>query len=444
MNRVLVGLFLTWVAACSAPEPPEPAAANPPNIVLIISDDHGYGDFGFMGSTVAKTPNIDRLAQGGTVFPVAYNTGSTCRPSLSSLVTGLDPTQWQATSEAYEQRHPGPKGKLPILAFETLPRLLRGQGYAALQTGKFWLGTYAQAGFSDGLKTLHADSRWSKLSAGGKASLAVGRTTLAPVTEFIDAHVDQPFFIWFAPMLPHVPFDAPQHYRDRYADAGLSAHELGYFANVSRLDDSVGALVSHLEAAGVRERTLIVFLADNGWEAEKRDEGEVFAGGDKGKASIFELGWRTPLIFNWPAVIAAGETRSSLASTLDLFPTLLDYAQVAAPPEKPGRSLRPVLEGAAPDIRTTLFGSDQGYRVRDAAIHRRRGKPGEPAFFARTKHWRYIWRTESDSDALYDMRVDPREEHNLAEAHPEKVQRLREEIEAWHAGVQQPAKIGDR
>ncbi|MBW2266927.1 MAG: sulfatase-like hydrolase/transferase [Deltaproteobacteria bacterium] len=430
---------MLWVAACGSPQSDGAAVAERPNIVLIISDDHGYGDFGFMGSEVAKTPNIDRLAREGSTFPVTYNTGSLCRPSLISLLTGLDPKQWEVSTAEFARSGPRSRGKQAIRHFATLPRVLGKHGYATFQAGKLWEGNYEMAGFGDGLKTRHATGlRDTGAWAGGDESLAVGRTTLAPVTDFIDAHVGEPFFVWFAPMLPHTPHDAPKHYEDRYADLGLSGRERRYFANVSRLDDAVGALIAHLERRGLRERTLVVFLADNGWEPERRDDEQVWVGGAKGKASMFELGWRTPLVFNWPNAIPAGEVKPSLVSTLDLFPTLLDYAGAAPLPDRPGRSLRPVLDGGDPDIRTALYGSDRGIRPRERAQHGPPSAPRAPAFFARSARWHYIWTSETGDDALYDILEDPDEEENVATAHPEQVQRFRTEIEAWHEAVQEP------
>jgi uncharacterized sulfatase len=432
-------LVMLCFVACDTAAPETATVFAQPNIVLMISDDQGYRDFGFMGSPVAQTPNIDRLASEGSYFPVAYNTASLCRPSLISLLTGLYPQQWEVTTKVFERRNPGPVGRSPVGAFDTLPRVLSSYGYATFQAGKFWEGTYKLAGFTNGLKTKHfADLRDSDAWAGGEESLAVGRTTLAPVTDFIDAHVDQPFFIWFAPMLPHTPHDAPKRYEDLYSDLGLSGNERRYFANVTRLDDAVGELIAHLERRGLRERTLVVFLADNGWENEQRDDDQVWVGGDRGKASMFELGWRTPLIFNWPGTIAAGAVKPSLVSTIDLFPTLLDFAGAAPLSNRMGRSLRPVLDGGDPNIRAVLYGSDRGIRPREERTPGAPRKLKAPAFFARTTRWHYIWNSESGSDALYDILGDPGEERNVAASHPEQVQRFRDELEAWNETVQEP------
>ena len=119
-----------------------------------------------------------------------------------------------------------------------------------------------------------------------------------PIFDFIDSHTMERFFVWFAPMLPHTPFDAPESLRRRYAALGLPDDAAGYYANVERLDGVVGELVAHLETRGIRQDTLIVYLADNGYEPELEEPNGprpgLWKGGLRGKASMYELGWRTP------------------------------------------------------------------------------------------------------------------------------------------------------
>lgn len=226
--------------------------SRPPNLVLVIGDDHGYPDSGFMGSPSVRTPNLDRLAQEGTVFRNGYATASICRPMLRSLLTGLHPVQWQARVERLERdgvrRSPGEW----IAEFSTLPRQLAQRGYASFQGGKFWEGTYALAGFDAGMQ-LHGDGVFD--SGDGTP---LGRETLDPVLRFLDAHADRPFFVWFAPMLPHLPHDAPEEFQRPYRGAGLSASAIAYYASVTRLDAVVGALRAELERRELLDDTLLV------------------------------------------------------------------------------------------------------------------------------------------------------------------------------------------
>lgn len=312
MNRA-AGLCVLLAVGCGLGPGCEPPQAlprgGPPNLILILSDDHAFDDYGFMGSKIARTPHIDELAAGGSVFPLTYNTASICRPSQLSLLTGLDPLQWGAMQGFFDAQTKKSRETDRVSRFTTLPRTLGFNDYKSLQAGKLWEGTFEAAGFDAGQK-IESKSGIRELSAwsGGPESHAIGRTTMAPVHEFIDAHLNEPFFVWFAPLLPHVPLDAPARYTDHYEASGLPEDARGYYANIERLDDVIGELVDHLERRGIRDNTLIVFLADNGWEVEE-DESRApgtWAGGVRGKASMYELGWRTPLIFNWPGTIPAG------------------------------------------------------------------------------------------------------------------------------------------
>src|SRR5262245_42985309 len=176
-----------------------PAAApavKKPNVVLIVGDDMGWTDFGFMGHGVVKTPNLDKLARQGAVFPAGYVPTSLCRASLATLLTGQfghqhliccnDPPRGVDRSAM----HPFIK-KAPAL-----PRLLGRAGYVSLQTGKFWEGHYKNAGFSHGMTTKGRH---------GDAGLVIGRKTMKPIFDFIDKAGKKPFFLWYAPMMPHEP-----------------------------------------------------------------------------------------------------------------------------------------------------------------------------------------------------------------------------------------------
>ena len=141
-------VLLAAIVAVACGEPP----VDRPNIVLIIGDDHGYPDAGFMGSEIVKTPHLDRLAAGGTVFTTAWNTASTCRPSLLTLLTGLQPLQVDLWMQANRRVPLAFSAGEEIRQIETLPSLLARRGYRSFQAGKHWEGTFAQAGFTGGTK----------------------------------------------------------------------------------------------------------------------------------------------------------------------------------------------------------------------------------------------------------------------------------------------------
>lgn len=433
-------LGLLAFGGCAA----EPEGEVAPNLVVIIADDHGYPDFGFTGSRFARTPELDRLAAGGTVFRTAYAAASVCAPSLRAMLTGLELDQWhQGLSELAERgvvRAPGAR----IQDFGTLPRWLAERGYSSMQAGKFWRDSFALAGFSDGTKSANPGDPPFVRRAGGSAGLAVGRQTMQPVYDFIDAHSDGPFLLWFAPELPHAPFDAPERFRKAYSDLDLSPATRAYYANISRLDEAVGGLLRHLERRGLRRRTLVVFCSDNGWHDDP-DGPYSLRGGPKGKFSMYELGFRTPLVFSWPGVVPDGAVRDDLVSLLDLAPTLLAFAGVdPLPPQLLGRNLVPALLEAEPVGRERLYG-----HMRSVALHHAtRPSPGQErprkgeASFLRGRRWHYVWYPGPGDDLLFDLRVDPMEDHNLVSDHPEVVARFRRDIAAWRRSLREEAPSG--
>ncbi|NRA02814.1 MAG: sulfatase-like hydrolase/transferase [Myxococcales bacterium] len=394
-----------------------------PNIILLIGDDHGYPYYGLTGSEIVQTPNLDRLAEEGVTFTHAFNTASTCRPSLMSLLTGLYPGQWNLTISNLRDQGISRVPFMEIVDFETLPGLLRQKGYVSFQGGKYWEGTYASGGFTHGMKS-RVPGRPGldvALRNAGGLSLSLGRTTMQPLWNFLDEFGGQtPFFVWFAPMLPHTPFDAGAAYLQRYDGLELSAQSKAYYANITRFDDLVGSIVDYLERHGLRENTLLVYLSDNGWDQDP-DARHGPTGGPRGKWSMYELGFRTPLIFSWPGQLPRGVRNDLPISTVDVVPTLLDFADVALPSDRRGRSLKPVLNGHARKPRKPVI------MVGDHSSSRSK----KTAFALRNDSWHFIWRESGKQ--LFAIDRDPHEQVDLAEAHPELVLQFRLEILRWIA-----------
>ena len=409
----------TLLTACAGDSSP-PADA-PPNIVLIVGDDHGYPYSGFMGNTIVKTPNLDRLASAGVVFTSAYATAPVCEPSLRSLLTGWPPFSRDATRLF-------PAG---LNRAETLPGLLGRRGYASFQAGKLWLPDYASAGFTEGTKAEPLEGEAMDRFMGGMSGLAVGRTTMKPVLDFVDRHQGTPFFIFFAPMLPHRPWDAPPQLLARYRGlAGeLGADTLSYYANISRLDDAVGELVAHLDRTGLRRRTLIVYCSDNGFQQEPH---QPFAPATAhAKGGMGELGFRTPLVFNWPGRIPAGVVRHDVVSLLDLFPTLLAYAGVEEPTKRPGIDLRQALETATTVPRTALVGSVMQIRPPNPTAS---DGPTARAYFVRSTKWHYVQYPDHQIEQLFAADSGPAA-RDVAAARPNVVRKLRARIDRWKLEV---------
>ena len=245
--------------------------AAPPNILLIIADDQGYGDFGFMGNPLVRTPHIDDLASRSARFVNGYVPNSLCRPSLATLLTGLYPHQsgvyfnrpYFDLPHTLENRH---RASYLVRRVATLPRLLSRAGYRTLQTGKHWEGDFANAGFDEGMTLarphpVEKDPAFAELGmksghGNGDAGLTIGRQTLQPIYDFVDqASADgKPFFVWYAPFLPHLPHNPPRRHLDAYAeDPRLPAHLAPYYASISWLDETVGELLGALRQRGSAE-----------------------------------------------------------------------------------------------------------------------------------------------------------------------------------------------
>lgn len=427
---VSAAAWLGVVLACAAGDAPAP----PPNIVLLIADDLGHPDYGFMGSEWAETPTLDSLAREGMLFRYGFNTSSVCRPSLRTLLTGLQPLQianYQLLGRREGKPQPQPER---LRGLGTLPRALAERGYVSFQAGKYWEADYALAGFTDGMQRPGDDP-----VEGGAGRLFARDGSLAPVAEFLDAHRGRPFFLWFAPMLPHWPHDADARFRARYEGRGLAETAVGYYANVTRFDAAVASLLELLEERGLREDTLLVFLADNGWDQPSdADLTARFPDGTRGKGTMHEIGWRTPLIFSWPGRLSGGRVSDALVSTVDLFPTLLELAGAELPPGRSGYSLVPTLEGGAPPKRKRVIGEQRASRVEPGSDA---GPRQHQAFLLRSREWWYIWFRDRGVEELYAVSSDSRAESNVAAQHPDVLLRYQRAVGVWEARMRKSAAL---
>ncbi len=433
---IAVAIFLARPNSALAQEDArtQQSANSPPNIVFIIADDMDYEHFGFMGSQTAKTPAIDRLAESGFTFSTAHLPMSRCHPTLASFLSGRYPHQ----SGIYYNY-----GTAKLSPENSLPNQLKAAGYATFVTGKYWEGDPREMGFTHGL---------------GKDTTLV-RQGQDSVNAFLDeVGGKQPFLLWWAPLLPHTPHNPSeerlalfprseipipewltgrrQQYRNR---------EQKSLAMETWLDDGVADLMSQLETRGLRENTLVVFLVDNGW-----------CNGLISKGSPFEKGVRTPVIFNWPGTVAQG-TSDELISTLDVFPTMLEFAGLTPAEDLPGRSLSPVVRSESEadyTFRQELFGA-----IYPAFVTEGDERPERDvyALYVRTQEWKYILyvqdvvqernrdyfriqsiltdyptRAAGDED-LYRLTDDPHELNNLAtkQENAEQLKQFRAQVLRW-------------
>jgi arylsulfatase A len=440
-------------------------AAERPNIVLIISDDQAWSDFGFMGHPHVETPHLDRLAEQSARYINGYTPSSVCRPSLATLLTGLYPHQHgihfnhpppghaalSRMTEADYYRHRREGEKL-IESVDTLPRVLAKHGYRSLQTGKHWEGHYRRAGFTHGM-TLSKPSDepaygnkqlpdGSLVAHGnGDAGLNIGRTTMQPIDDFLDDHGDEPFLLWYAPFLPHEPHDAPERLLRLYEQkAGVPRHFRPYYAACTWFDETVGALIRSIESRGLAENTIFVFVIDNGWEpsTEPHRRFPGYAEDPRSKRSPFELGVRTPILIRWDGRVRPA-THEAPCNTVDILPTLL-YAVGLGEHAKdlPGVDLWPSATGREPPPKRPVFGE---IYPGDATVL---SDPSRDIAYRwiREGDWKLIvphvregrvWRNYVTRPALFHVADDPREQHDLSgdPQHARRIEQMRKALDAW-------------
>ncbi|HWV58847.1 MAG TPA: sulfatase [Longimicrobiales bacterium] len=306
-----------------------------PNIVLILSDDHNWNDHGFMGNDVVQTPRLDALAAQSMVYTRAYNTASLCRPSIASLLTSLYPRENGITGNdppggSATQRDPAARAAMvEVFARHTnFVEMLRDAGYATFQTGKWWEGNPTERGFTAGMT--HGDP--TRGGRHGDDGLDIGRQGIQPVRDYIDSAGDRPFFLWYAPIMPHMPHNPPEQLlakyqallRDSPGGEFFIGRQAAYYAMIEWFDQTVGELLDYLEEKGLAENTVVIYLADNGWiSASEPGQG---ANDTRSKLSYYDAGYRTPLMIRWPGRVAPGRDTTSLASSLDVAPTVLRAA----------------------------------------------------------------------------------------------------------------------
>src|SRR5262245_51692104 len=303
-----------------------PTQAAPPNVLLIVGDDQGWTDYGFMGHEHIKTPHLDKLASEGLVFKRGYVPSSLCRASLATMITGHYPHQHKITSND----PPLPKGKNNAQAMKdegylklraemvsifekspTLPKMLEKEGFISLQVGKWWEGNACRCGgFTEGMT--HGDP--AKGGRHGDEGLKIGREGLQPVFDFLDkAKKDnKPFFVWYAPMMPHAPHTPPERLFNKYKDKTKSEFVAKYWAMCEWFDETVGDLLTKLEKNGQAENTLVIYLHDNGWIQDENSGNYA----PKSKRSQYDGGLRTPIIVKWPGHVKPGES-DKLAHSID-------------------------------------------------------------------------------------------------------------------------------
>lgn len=409
--------------------------ADRPNILLIVSDDQGYGDFATFGNEIVQTPTLDRLRAGGATLANFY-VSPVCAPTRASLLTG----RYNHRTGVWDTW----KGRENMRGSEvTLAELLREAGYETGHFGKWHLGENApmrpqDQGFEQSFRWIDVRSRFDPgVESNGEAIRMEGfldDLIFEKAIDFISEDREEPFFCYVASFLPH-DFPNGQQIPDEDVEPYLGATHLTRgdmesYAMITRMDRNIGRLLEALEQQGLSESTIVVFLSDNGPQQKHgMDKGEVSLRYNYGlrddKGSVYEGGVRLPCFIRWPNNIEAGLQISARTAAIDLLPTILDFADVQRPiaPKIDGLTLAPILLQQAPDaIDRILFRKFQRAAIPDLWTNSAAIGP----------RWKMV-----NGRELYDLVNDPGEKEDLAAKHPTELKSLQAAYRTWFEDVSQ-------
>lgn len=425
----LTGLLILGIASCRPQQGASGGDSRQPNIIVMLVDDAGYADFGFMGCEDLHTPNVDALAQNGVVFTDAHVSATVCGPSRAGLISGR-----------YQQRfgfecNPDDNYSGVALDEETIADALKEEGYVTAAFGKWHLGDGPEYrpnargfdyywGFLAGGRSYFPNSKQDQ--PGEVHSIRENDTFTEfegyltdvlgdKAVDFIDKNKDQPFFIYWAPNAPHTPMEATEADLARY-----KGHPRQLLAAMMwALDRAVGKITDKLNKEGLLDNTLIIFLSDNGGAHNNQSSNEPLKGF---KGNKYEGGMRVPFILHWPSRIEGGKVFDGLTSSLDIFPTSLAAAGApeSAFDQLDGVTLLPFLTGEKEgDPHEKLF-----WRKDQAAA-------------ARVGDYKLI-RVEQLGYRLYNLEENRAETENLTEAENEQLEFLKAQMEQWEDQLMAP------
>jgi choline-sulfatase len=402
-----------------------PAPKRRPNVIVFMTDDHGAWATGTYGCAEMVTPNVDALAKAGVKFTRAFACTPVCSPSRITYMTGRIPSthgvqDWLRPEDSF-----GPTAQRWLDGHLIYPELLAKAGYRCGMVGKWHMGEdeKAQRGFT----------YWATVPGGGgtfkdATFIKNGETKLMPgfkedaigdfALEFLgQQQPDTPFYLHIPFYAPHTPYDfqppadrqpyensplscfpdEPEHPQRNFSQRNLQRNQKakqGYSALITGMDRNIGRILQLLEQKGWRENTLVVFTADQGWNAGHH--GVWGKGNGTWPFNMYEESIRVPMLRSHPARLKAGRVIPEMVSSYDFFPTILDYLAVPAPPDpqRPGRSYLPLLEGKRVSWRDRLFFEYSNVRS------------------VRTGRYKLVLRTKEWKSELYDLETDPGERLN--------------------------------
>lgn len=444
MPKSIATVVLAGLSAAALFAQPEAARQDRPNVVLIITDDAGYGDLGSYGAPDIRTPNIDSLAQAGTRFTDFYANASTCTPTRAGLISGRYQQRYSLERPLSSARVDGAFG-LPATG-HSLPQLLARNGYATALVGKWHLGYQPEfspgahgfnyffglkAGYGDYYQHTDSDGR-PDLFENAEPVTATGYMTdliTARSLKFIADRAAQPFFLEVAYTAPHWPYQVPDHpsvaidnSRHVMTFDDTPGTRVDYAKMVERVDHGVGEILAALDQHGLSRNTIVIFTNDNGGEWLSRNAPLAHR-----KFTLWEGGIRVPAIVRWPGRVPAGHVTPQVGITMDLSASILAATGSPVPAEArlEGINLFPMLEGRTPVVERTLF-----WRVHTGGLNQRAVRSGDMKLLVDGTA-RYL---------LFDVRRDLGERDDLAAQQTTVVRRLHQQLLAWEQDVDSEAK----
>ncbi|GAB6167362.1 sulfatase [Thermostilla marina] len=433
------------------------AAERRPNVIFFLIDDMGWTDLSCMGSKLYETPHIDRLAAEGMRFTDAYAACTVCSPTRAAVMSGKYPARLHLTDWIAGHRRPNAKLLPPdwrmYLPLEetTLAEALKEAGYATAHIGKWHLGDPPYYPEHQGFDVNIGGDRYGQpasyfwpyankqrktpIEGGHEGEYLTDRLT-DEALRFIDAHAEEPFFIYFAHYAVHTPLQAKEeliaHYRQKL-DSGIDTGKQRcdvYAAMVHSVDESVGRIVADLDRRNLLDDTIIIFTSDNGGLTLPRLDGIPPTDNSPlraGKGSTYEGGVRVPAIIRWPKRVPKGSVSHEPIITTDYYPTILDLAGLPPKPEQhvDGLSIVPLFDGAETLPRDAIYWHYPHYHPGGAT----------PYSAVRARDWKLIEFFEDGHLELYNLKEDLREQHDLAAERPDLAKRLRAKLQAWRDSV---------
>ncbi len=433
-----------------------------PNIILVMTDDQGYGDVSAHGSPDVLTPFMDKLKSQGISLE-DFQASPTCSPTRSAIMTARHPFKNGITHTILERER-------MTLEATILPQVMKRGGYVSGIFGKWHLGDEAEyqpgnRGFDEVF--IHGAGGIGQAYPGSCAD-APGNSYFDPVVRHNGVFVktkgfctdvffaramswieeksqnDKPFLVYLTTNAPHGPFLAPDHYKKKFKEKGYSENAQGFYGMVENIDDNLGLLMQKIEDCGIAENTVLIFMSDNGKTGGSRSNGKAYNAGMKGyKGSVNEGGTRVPFFIRWPGKFKAGRAVDAMQNHYDILPTLADIAgiDISDLNNIDGQSFLPYLvdEAYQGEDRYRFFHTGRwplnpenvnGVEIKDFWVGTAESSNPENHKYkncaVRNERFRFVNNAE-----LYDLFNDPGETTNVAWQHPEIVTQMREAYNRW-------------